>query len=120
MVFLLIIFKNVLLDLYRMCNDPVRENEALQMHSNFSQTLLKDHFQSSEMPEHALISWSDGQFPIALKPFLSPPQQHHLNLQQQLHMQQQMHLQQQSLHMQQQHMQLQPKQQNPAALGLPS
>lgn len=111
------------LDLYRMCNDPVRENEALQMHSNFSQTLLKDHFQSSEMPEHALISWTDGQFPIQLKPFVSPPQQHHhlhLQQQQQLHMQQQMHLQQQSLHMQQQHMQLQSKQQNPAALGLPS
>lgn len=110
------------LDLYRMCNDPVRENEALQMHSNFSQTLLKDHFQSSEMPEHALISWTDGQFPIQLKPFVSPPQQHHLHLQQQqLHLQQQMHLQQQSLHMQQQHnMQLQSKQQNPAALGLPS
>lgn len=103
-----------------MCNDPVRENEALQMHSNFSQTLLKDHFQSSEMPEHALISWTDGQFPIPLKPSVSPPQQHHLHLQQQLHMQQQMHLQQQSLHMQQQHMQLQSKQQNPAALGLPS
>uniref|UniRef100_A0A2H8TPW0 MAU2 chromatid cohesion factor n=1 Tax=Melanaphis sacchari TaxID=742174 RepID=A0A2H8TPW0_9HEMI len=115
------------LDLYRMCNDPARENEALQMHSNFSQTLLKDHFQSSEMPEHALISWTDGQFPIQLKPFVSPPQQSHLHLQQQqqqqqqqLHMQQQMHLQQQSLHMQQQHMQLQSKQQNPAALGLPS
>lgn len=107
------------LDLYRMCNDPVRENEALQMHSNFSQTLLKDHFQSSEMPEHALISWTDGQFPIPLKPSVSPPP-HHLHLQQQLHMQQQMHLQQQSLHMQQQHMQLQSKQQNPAALGLPS
>jgi len=108
-------------DLYRMCNDPVRENEALQMHSNFSQTLLKDHFQSSEMPEHALISWTDGQFPIQLKPFVSPPQQHlHLQQQKQLHMQQQMHIQQQSLHMQQQHMQLQSKQQNPAALGLPS
>lgn len=111
------------LDLYRMCNDPVRENEALQMHSNFSQTLLKDHFQSSEMPEHRLITWTDGQFPIQLKPFVSPPQQHHLHLQQQqqLHMQQQMHLQQQNLHLQQQHnMQLQSKQQNPAALGLPS
>lgn len=105
-----------------MCNDPVRENEALQMHSNFSQTLLKDHFQSSEMPEHALISWTDGQFPIPLKPFVSPPQHHlHLQQQQQLHMQQQIHLQQQNLHMQQQqHMQLQSKQQNPAALGLPS
>lgn len=113
----------ILKDLYRMCNDPVRENEALQMHSNFSQTLLKDHFQSSEMPEHALISWTDGQFPIQLKPFVSPPQHHHhlhLQQQQQLHMQQQMHLQQQSLHMQQQHMQMQSKQQNPAALGLPS
>lgn len=106
-----------------MCNDAVRENEALQMHSNFSQTLLKDHFQSSEMSEHNLISWTDGQFPITLKPFVSPPQHHHhlqQQQQQQLHMQQQMHLQQQSLHMQQQHMQLQSKQQNPAALGLPS
>lgn len=46
-----------------MCNDPGRENEAFQMHSNFSQMLLKDHFQSSEMPEHSLINWTEGNLP---------------------------------------------------------
>ena len=40
------------------------ENEAYQMHCNFSQTLLKDHFQSSQMNEHSLIQWTDGPFPL--------------------------------------------------------
>lgn len=54
----------ILKDLYRMCGDPVRENEAYQMHCNFSQILLKDHFQSSQMAEHNLIFWLDGSFPL--------------------------------------------------------
>jgi len=51
-------------DLYRMCGDPVRENEAFQMHCNFSQMLLKDHFQASQMTEHNLIHWTEGSFPM--------------------------------------------------------
>ncbi|KDR13808.1 MAU2 chromatid cohesion factor homolog isoform X2 [Zootermopsis nevadensis] len=54
----------ILKDLYRMCGDPVRENEAFQMHCNFSQMLLKDHFQASQMPEHNLTNWTDGSFPM--------------------------------------------------------
>ncbi|XP_054286158.1 MAU2 chromatid cohesion factor homolog [Macrosteles quadrilineatus] len=54
----------ILKDLYRMCGDPVRENEAYQMHCNFSQMLLKDHFQSSQMAEHNLIFWLEGSFPL--------------------------------------------------------
>lgn len=53
----------ILKDLYKMCNDQTREKDACQMHSNFSQMLLKDHFQSSEMAEHALVNWTDGKFP---------------------------------------------------------
>ncbi len=33
------------------------------MHANFSQMLLKDHFEASQMPEHNLIQWTDGNFP---------------------------------------------------------
>ncbi|PSN54061.1 MAU2 chromatid cohesion factor [Blattella germanica] len=54
----------ILKDLYRMCGDPVRENEAFQMHCNFSQMLLKDHFQASQMTEHNLIHWTEGNFPM--------------------------------------------------------
>ncbi|XP_022187847.2 MAU2 chromatid cohesion factor homolog [Nilaparvata lugens] len=54
----------ILKDLYRICGEPVRENEAYQMHLNFSQMLLKDHFQSSQMPEHSLIFWTEGNCPI--------------------------------------------------------
>ncbi|XP_046678426.1 MAU2 chromatid cohesion factor homolog [Homalodisca vitripennis] len=54
----------ILKDLYRMCGDPARENEAYQMHCNFSQMLLKDHFQSSQMAEHNLIFWLEGSFPL--------------------------------------------------------
>ncbi|XP_014603570.1 PREDICTED: MAU2 chromatid cohesion factor homolog [Polistes canadensis] len=54
----------ILKDLYRICGDPNRENEAYQMHCTFSQTLLKDHFQSTQMSEHALIQWTDGPIPV--------------------------------------------------------
>ncbi len=49
-------------DLYRL-SDPAREQEGLQMHANFSQMLLKDHFHASQLPEHGLIQWTDGRFP---------------------------------------------------------
>ncbi|KAI4504166.1 hypothetical protein M0802_000637 [Mischocyttarus mexicanus] len=54
----------ILKDLYRICSDPNRESEAYQMHCSFSQTLLKDHFQSTQMSEHALIQWTDGPIPV--------------------------------------------------------
>nr|CAD7432667.1 unnamed protein product [Timema monikensis] len=57
----------ILKDLYRLCADP-RENEAFQMHCNFSQMLLKDHFQASQMPEHNLIQWTEGSFPLLVDP----------------------------------------------------
>ncbi|KAB0804326.1 hypothetical protein PPYR_02687 [Photinus pyralis] len=53
----------ILKDLYRLCGDPNRENEAFQRHLNFSQMLLKDHFQASQMQEHNLIQWTTGPFP---------------------------------------------------------
>ncbi|KAK5647588.1 hypothetical protein RI129_002480 [Pyrocoelia pectoralis] len=53
----------ILKDLYRLCGDPNRENEAFQRHLNFSQMLLKDHFQASQMQEHNLIQWTSGPFP---------------------------------------------------------
>lgn len=34
------------------------------MHRNFSQVLLKDHFLSSQIPEHTiLINWTQGNIP---------------------------------------------------------
>ncbi|XP_016838914.1 MAU2 chromatid cohesion factor homolog isoform X2 [Nasonia vitripennis] len=60
----------ILKDLNRICNDRVRENEAYQMHCTFSQTLLKDHFQSTQMSEHSLIQWTEG--PIPMLPNNSP------------------------------------------------
>ncbi len=56
-------FLIIFTDLYRMCNDPAHENDAFQMHNNFSQVLLKDHYQSSEMAEHCLINWTEGNLP---------------------------------------------------------
>lgn len=47
-----------------MCNDPSKEGEAYQMHCQYSQMLLKDHFQSSQMAEHNLIFWLEGSFPL--------------------------------------------------------
>ncbi|GFY68912.1 MAU2 chromatid cohesion factor homolog [Trichonephila inaurata madagascariensis] len=48
----------LLKDLYRLTGDMLREQEAIQTHSNFSQLLLKDHFQASQLPEHSLIQVS--------------------------------------------------------------
>jgi MAternally-affected-uncoordination protein len=56
----------VLKDLYRLNCDPARENEAYSMHGNFSQMLLKDYFTASQLPEHNLIHWTDGDFPVIL------------------------------------------------------
>merc|ERR1719187_2521399 len=53
----------ILKDLYRMQGDPTREQEGLAMHTNYSQTLLKDHFAATQLQEHQLINWTDGSFP---------------------------------------------------------
>ena len=53
----------ILPDLYRASGDRVREQEGLQMHNNFNQTLLKDNFMSNQLPEHSLIFWTDGPLP---------------------------------------------------------
>ncbi|EEC13760.1 conserved hypothetical protein [Ixodes scapularis] len=54
----------LLKDLYRLCGQPVQEQEAIQTHANFSQLLLNDHFQASQLPEHGLIQWIDGEPPV--------------------------------------------------------
>ena len=42
-------------DLYRLCGNQAGEAEGYRMHDSFSQSLLKDHFQSSQLAEHKLI-----------------------------------------------------------------
>ncbi|XP_050551038.1 MAU2 chromatid cohesion factor homolog, partial [Spodoptera frugiperda] len=59
----------ILKDLYRLAGDTERENEAYQMHCNFSQALLKDHFQATQLAQHALVQWTSGP-----PPALPPPQ----------------------------------------------
>lgn len=49
-----------------MCGDTQRENEAYQRHVHFSQMLLTDHFQASQMPEHNLIMWTQGDLPATM------------------------------------------------------
>jgi len=53
----------ILKDLYRMQGDPGREREGMETHNNYSQTLLKDHFSATQLQEHQLINWTDGNFP---------------------------------------------------------
>lgn len=57
---------SLLKDLYHLCGDQVNEAEGYRMHTNFSQDLLKDHFQSSQMSEHGLIQWTEGPCPFHL------------------------------------------------------
>lgn len=61
---------SILKDLYRSTGDVHREQEGIQMHSNFTQMLLEDHFRATKLPEHNLIQWTDGPFPQ-----LPPPKQ---------------------------------------------
>ena len=42
-------------DLYRLCGDTVKEAEGYNLHNSFSQSLLEDHFSSSQLSEHQLI-----------------------------------------------------------------
>merc|ERR1712223_1385487 len=55
---------SILKDLYRMQGDVAKEQEGQNMHTNYSQTLLKDHFSATQMAEHKLIQWTDGTFPV--------------------------------------------------------
>ena len=42
-------------DLYRLSGDEANEAEGCRLHTSFSQSLLTDHFQSSQHTEHGLI-----------------------------------------------------------------
>ena len=44
-----------LTDLYRLSGDSANEAEGCRLHTSFSQSLLTDHFQSSQHTEHGLI-----------------------------------------------------------------
>lgn len=50
-------------ELHRKDNNPISENEAYQLHHNYNQGLMKDLYQSSKMPEHNLINWTEGGLP---------------------------------------------------------
>ncbi|XP_045603742.1 MAU2 chromatid cohesion factor homolog isoform X1 [Procambarus clarkii] len=54
----------ILKDLYRQFGDVSHEQESSQNHYNFSQTLLTDHMTASQLPEHQLIMWTEGPFPL--------------------------------------------------------
>eukprot|EP00918_Siedleckia_nematoides_P020020 GHVU01042675.1.p1 GENE.GHVU01042675.1~~GHVU01042675.1.p1 ORF type:complete len:604 (+),score=53.86 GHVU01042675.1:25-1812(+) len=56
----------LLKDLYRLCGNPAGEAEGYRLHESFSQSLLKDHFQSSQQAEHSLIQWTEGPCPFHL------------------------------------------------------
>jgi len=47
----------LLKDLYGIFGDHARQQEAIQMHHNFSQMLLNDHYQASQLAEHNYIQW---------------------------------------------------------------
>jgi MAternally-affected-uncoordination protein len=55
---------SILKDLYRLQGDQARQTEGEALHNNFSQTLLKDHLSATQRPDHRLITWTDGAFPV--------------------------------------------------------
>ncbi|XP_052099169.1 MAU2 chromatid cohesion factor homolog [Mytilus californianus] len=57
---------SLLKDLYRLSGDKAQEEEGCRLHTSFSQSLLKDHFQSSQLSEHGLIHWTEGTCPFHL------------------------------------------------------
>lgn len=57
---------SLLKDLYRLSGDSANEAEGCRLHTSFSQSLLTDHFQSSQHTEHGLIQWTEGPCPFHL------------------------------------------------------
>uniref|UniRef100_A0A6Q2X4P7 MAU2 chromatid cohesion factor homolog n=1 Tax=Esox lucius TaxID=8010 RepID=A0A6Q2X4P7_ESOLU len=53
----------LLKDLNKALGNTIDAHEAAQMHQNFSQQLLQDHIAACSLPEHNLISWTDGPPP---------------------------------------------------------
>ncbi|XP_026554796.1 MAU2 chromatid cohesion factor homolog [Pseudonaja textilis] len=54
----------LLRDLNKACGNAIDAHEAAQMHQNFSQQLLQDHIEACSLPEHNLITWTDGPPPV--------------------------------------------------------
>uniref|UniRef100_A0AAY4ELE8 MAU2 chromatid cohesion factor homolog n=1 Tax=Denticeps clupeoides TaxID=299321 RepID=A0AAY4ELE8_9TELE len=57
----------LLKDLNKACGNTMDAHEAAQMHQNFSQQLLQDHIAACSLPEHNLISWTDGPPPVQIQ-----------------------------------------------------
>ncbi|XP_062337579.1 MAU2 chromatid cohesion factor homolog [Osmerus eperlanus] len=53
----------LLKDLNKTCGNSIDAHEAAQMHQTFSQQLLQDHIAACSLPEHNLISWTEGPPP---------------------------------------------------------
>uniref|UniRef100_A0A3B4UVL6 MAU2 chromatid cohesion factor homolog n=1 Tax=Seriola dumerili TaxID=41447 RepID=A0A3B4UVL6_SERDU len=62
----------LLKDLNKACGNTMDAHEAAQMHQNFSQQLLQDHIAACSLPEHNLISWTDGLPPGQFQPQNGP------------------------------------------------
>uniref|UniRef100_A0A3Q1FZX9 MAU2 chromatid cohesion factor homolog n=1 Tax=Acanthochromis polyacanthus TaxID=80966 RepID=A0A3Q1FZX9_9TELE len=62
----------LLKDLNEACGNTMDAHEAAQMHQNFSQQLLQDHIAACSLPEHNLISWTDGLPPVQFQPQNGP------------------------------------------------
>ncbi|XP_015254909.1 PREDICTED: MAU2 chromatid cohesion factor homolog [Cyprinodon variegatus] len=57
----------LLKDLNKALGNNIEAHEAAQMHQNFSQQLLQDHIAACSLPEHNLISWTDGPPPVQIQ-----------------------------------------------------
>uniref|UniRef100_A0A671P285 MAU2 chromatid cohesion factor homolog n=1 Tax=Sinocyclocheilus anshuiensis TaxID=1608454 RepID=A0A671P285_9TELE len=57
----------LLKDLNEACGNSMEAHEAAQMHQNFSQQLLQDHIAACSLPEHNLISWTEGPPPVQIQ-----------------------------------------------------
>ncbi|CAG04866.1 unnamed protein product [Tetraodon nigroviridis] len=57
----------LLKDLNKSLGNTMDAHEAAQMHQNFSQQLLQDHIAACSLPEHNLISWTDGPPPVQIQ-----------------------------------------------------
>ncbi|XP_076009515.1 MAU2 chromatid cohesion factor homolog isoform X1 [Genypterus blacodes] len=57
----------LLKDLNKALGSTMEAHEAAQMHQNFSQQLLQDHIAACSLPEHNLISWTDGPPPVQIQ-----------------------------------------------------
>jgi len=54
----------ILKELYGLQGDPVKIKESQELLDKYQHMLQQDDFNATQQPEHKLIFWTEGEFPL--------------------------------------------------------